>query len=60
MASSLGLGFENEETESEGQLEFSFLAGYWSSGPSRWGPGGTGGTYTLAGFKTCLSPEACS
>lgn len=54
MASLSNLDFENEETENEGQLELSFVPGYWSSQPRPWGMGGGYLRCLLADFEICL------
>ena len=48
------LGVKGEETESEGQFEFSFLPGCWSSQLSPWGHGSMRGTILLASQHVCL------
>lgn len=53
MASLSSLGFECEEAECEGQVEFSFLPGCRSSQLSSWGIGGVGGVTLLASIHMC-------
>lgn len=53
MASLSNLDFEHEETENEGQLELSFVPGYWSSQPRPWGMGSIGGAFLLTSKHVC-------
>lgn len=53
MASLPSLDFEDGEAECEGQLEFSFHPGGWSSQPSPWDTVGTGGIFLLASNHVC-------